>query len=61
LNVKVDASASASCSGNSCQAEADASASCGGRVVGDHSPMGPAGLVLGGAALGLVLARRRRA
>jgi hypothetical protein len=61
LNLKVDASASAKCANGTCEAEAEAGASCGGRVVGDHSPMGPAGLVLGGAALGLVLARRRRA
>lgn len=57
--LNIEASASASCSGNSCQAEAEAS--CGSRVVGNTTPMGPAGLVLGGAALGLVLARRRRA
>ena len=59
LNVKVDASASASCSGNSCEAEGEVSASCA-HNEGPVSPWSAGWAAAFLAGLGVTIRRRRR-
>jgi len=58
INIKVDTSGSASCSGNSCQAEGKASASCALSRVGEKK--GLSGGILALVAAGLAIGVRRR-
>jgi MYXO-CTERM domain-containing protein len=60
LNIKVDTSGSASCSGNSCQAEGKASASCALSRVGENKGLAGSMLMLAAAGLAIGVRRRQR-
>ncbi len=60
LNVKVDASGSASCTGNECSAEGEASASCGRVASSDVPASSPLWIAAGLGLAGAAAVRRRR-